>query len=285
MHYLEAKLASLFSPSKSKASRPGSRLRTMMLAAVVPAALIAAMAISVPSAGAVACTGNILCSGGGAGAKIRDDFDNAPAFKGYGANILATNTQSTLRLRAFEGEKEKFSNTIPANYAYFGIDLLNNPVTSTTVCNDSEGWVTFADIQNSTPSPVYAGTSPTRFAAWPVVIYSNALNAEKKPVCGANAGRVTIENAHLFFSALGATAAGTFVGSYEQPGANCAAGGVKLDIAQPGVTAEAGGVKFTSQIDNGAGANAFICFVSSNNVVFPTTAPTWTPLTGSVWHD
>lgn len=279
MRILKAIKARFHSPARSGPRQPSPPLRGKALAALAPVLLLAALALLPSSAFAAEepCTNNVLCDN--AGTALRDDF-NAP--KGFGTDMLATNTQATLRLVALAGETPVFSNSNPANYAYFGLELLSNPATSTEVCNDAEGWVTFADIQNATPSPVYAGISPTRFGPWPFTVKSDNTGCPE-----AERGRVTIEDTHLFFSAAEATASGTFVGSYEQPGANCEGGGVKLDVAQPGITVEAGGEKFAARVDNGAEvpSNAFICFVSANNSLFPTTAPTWEPLTGAIWKD
>lgn len=88
---------------------------------------------------------------------------------------------------------------------------------------------------------------------------------------------MTIANVSLLFETFAAgspvTATGSFIGKYEQPGANCPAGGVKLEIKQPGITTSP--VTEKPELDNGEEGNAFICFVSANNYVFPTTAPTW----------
>lgn len=266
------------------------------ICALVTLAVVLAMAIGSSSASAAPCPTNILCDG--AENPIRSDFTGAPALKGYGGDLLATNSESTLRLLALEGEEPVFANSNPANYAYFGIELMTNPPTSKTTCNDAEGWVTFADIQNAEPSPVYAGISPTRFGPWPVVVFSNALNEEEppKPVCGENAGKVFIEDTHLLFSNIGggntAIASGTFVGDYVQPEEGCEGGGVELAGPQPGITVTALGQNFSGAIDNGAGGNALICFVSSNNALYPTEAPTWGPFSdeeGSpvpgIWKD
>ena len=41
-------------------------------------------------------------------------------------------------------------------------------------------------------------------------------------------------------------------------------------------------------IDNGTTgttSRAILCFVSANNYLYPTTAPTWGPFTGAIWKD
>ena len=240
-------------------------------------AAMVAMAISASSAGAVVCSTNVLCSGGGTGAKIRDDIDSTAKF---GADILAVNTKAPLRLRI----KGFFDNQNPTGDAFFGLKVDKNPVAGCAAGNEfATGWVEFADIQNAkkegntVASPVYSGTAPVvaggasgGFGPWPFKIRSDT--------CKTEPGVVTIENVNLFFPALGATAAGTITGVYEQPGTNCPGGGVKLNVTQTGLGAG-------REIDNGTeGQNAFLCFVSSNNVLFPTTPPTWT-LTGSIWKD
>lgn len=263
-----------------------------VLGVLIALVALGAMAFSAAPASAEACTENILCSG--AGEKLRDDFDGAPAAKGYGGDLLATNTAGTLRLLSLNSSGAPVAkNQNPANYAYFGLEVLSNPETSSEVCRDAEGWVTFADIQNAEPSPIYAGISPTRFGPWPFVVMSDS------EACGEQAGRVTIEDVHLFLSNVGggatATAVGTFTGTYSQPGeGQCEAGGVELDLLQPGVTVSipALGQTLSGGVDNGNEEPAFICFVSSNNALYPTEAPTWGPFTddaesaeAGIWKD
>ena len=250
-------------------------------------AAMVAMVVSASGASAAVCTTNVLCSGAGATTKIRDDAD---ATAGYGADVLASNTASTLRLLGKKEGTIAAENKNPAGYAYFGLKVSKNELTSTTACHVASGSVTFADIQKSEPSPVYGGYSPAGFGAWPFTINSDNTGCE-----AAKRGLVSISNVHLFLSALGggltATAVGTFTGNYLQPeeggkATECTGGGIKLAIEQPGVTITiSNGTVLTGAIDNGAGARAVLCFVSSNNVLFPTTAPAWTPRTGSIWKD
>jgi len=78
--------------------------------------------------------------------------------------------------------------------------------------------------------------------------------------------------------------AGAIVGKYVQPNpTTCKAGGMELKIEQ---MLEINGVSEPRAIDNGAPAGiAFICFVSSNNNLYPTTPPAWGPFTGAIWKD
>jgi hypothetical protein len=69
---------------------------------------------------------------------------------------------------------------------------------------------------------------------------------------------------------------------YEQPGANCAGGGVKLDLTQPLLTINGAGPPPEAGFSNGAAGNAFLCFVSANNYVYPTVGKELGPLTGEI---
>lgn len=247
------------------------------------------------SASAAPCTTNILCNG--SNQPLRDDnVGNAGAeTTNYGADGLASNTEGKLRLSATVPATEppqKVSNENDANYAYFGVELENNPATSEAECRSATGHVTFADVQNATPSAVYAGISPGGFGPWPITVVSN------DPVCGGFAGLVVASNVHLLFPGLGdTTAVGNFLGTYRQPSevaGECEAGGMELAIAQPQVTVTIGGKGGTvlekPEIDNGNNnQNAFLCFVSANNDLFPSVAPVWSdeenPLEGAIWKD
>lgn len=258
------------------------KIRTKALLALAPVLLFAALALLPSSAGAAECTEAILCDGGNNALQA-----NANEPEGFGTSALAVNTDDSLRLIARAGETPVAANSNPTGYAFFGLQVDRNPVTSCGAGNEfATGFVQFADIQHATPSPVFANIGHVTSAAekeegkvggggpWPFRVRSDH--------CETEPGRVTIENVKLFFPKLeGAIATGTFVGTYEQPsnaeGANCPGGGIKLDILQPGVTVKVGPEEFESSVDNGGGANAFLCFVSANNYLWPETAPTWAP--------
>ncbi len=255
-------------------------MKSRFLITLAPALLVAMFALGAvaSSASAAACTGFVLCNN--SNEKLRDDFTEPPegvSGGSFGTSALAVNTAGKLRFCATV--ISKVCNENPAGYAFFGVKLHSDPptVAAGTECKEglgeAEGWVTFVDIQNATPGAAYDDTSPGDNGPWPIGVRSD--NCKVKP------GVVRIEHAALLFAGLGnATATGTFTGTWVQPG-SCpgGSGGVKLDIKQPGITLK------EAEVDNGAGANAFICFVSSNNYLFPTAAPTWAPFTGNIWKD
>jgi len=242
-----------------------------------------ALAVGASSASAAACTGFVLCNN--SNEKLRDDFTEPPegvSGGSFGSSALAVNTAGKLRLCSTVSTI-KVCNENPAGYAVLGVKLHRDPptVAAGTECKEglgeAEGWVTFVDIQNWTPSAVFDDTSPGDNGPWPIGVRSD--NCKVKP------GVVRIEHAALFFPGLAnLMATGTFTGTWVQPG-SCpgGSGGVKLDVKQPGITLS-GAEK--PEIDNGtANVNAFICFVSSNNYLYPTTVPTWAPFTGNIWKD
>jgi len=248
------------------------KLVTRLAPAVVVAAVTVGVAAS--SAGAAACTKNVLCNK--ANEALRDDTIEPPTGGDYGASGLAVNTAGPLRLKT----GPVLSNENPKGYAFFGVKLDKNPASAN--CNVATGWVEFVDIQHASLSEVFTGEAPLRPAVghgglgpWPISVNSD--------LCSTNPGKVTIENASLYFPLAGLTATGTFTGKWVQPG-KCegGSGGVELDIAQPGVTLSN---KEKAEVDNAAGGHAFVCFVSSNNQLFPEKAPTWTPLVGEIWKD
>jgi hypothetical protein len=205
---------------------------------------------------------NVLTAAGGSEAgALRDDLATPPTNGQYGTNALLQNTKATLALTS----GGVVVNKNPRWESFVGLALHSNPVTSTTTCVSAGGYVEFADFQNATntvpeSSPVYANTL---LDPWRVLI-----NSASAPGCAAAAQRVvTIRNVELWFPKLlgGLEVTGTITGKYAQPGANCSAGGVELDLAQGGL------VPAGSGISDGAGGNAFLCFVSANNYVFPTT--------------
>jgi hypothetical protein len=265
------------------------KMRVKALLALAPALVIAGFALpSAAMAEAEPCTNNILCDN--AGNALRDDLAEPPLSGNYGADIMAVNTEGPLRLLGEKEGKVVAANSNPKGYAFFGVELESNPTTGSCAAGHrfAKGHVTFADIQNAEltepvevpSSPVYSGISPGGFGPWEVEIASDSCaGGAGEPA----AGEVVVHNVHLFFPVLGATATGTFLGTYVQPGAGCEGGGIKLDVEQPEVTVT--GAE-TAEVDNGeAGKNAFLCFVSSNNVLYPETAPTWSPLHGAIWKD
>jgi hypothetical protein len=251
------------------------------LISLAPAAVVAAFALAPSAASAAACTTNVLCNN--SNEALRDDAVTPPTGGGYGTSALAVNTAGTLRFCATLLGLKK-CNENPTGYAFFGVKLHSNPATSATKCEEATGWVTFVDVQNATTSgaksPVYDNTSPGSNGAWPISVKSDNTGC---PL--AERGKVTIEKSALYFpELLGVNATGTFTGKWVQPG-ECAggSGGVKLEVKQPGVTLSTGE---KPEVDNGPKAeNAFICFVSANNYLYPEKAPAWTPLVGNVWKD
>jgi len=208
-----------------------------------------------------------------AGTPLRDNLTTPPTGGGFGEDALLQNTTAPIRLT--EGSSPATGvNQSPQFDAFLGLKLDNNPAKPA----DATGYVTFADFQNATTtlvsgsptsSPVYSGTyspntTPTE-SPWPITITTG--------------GSVTVNNVALYLSALGIEVTGTITGTYEQPGANCPAGGVKLDTSQPGLDIAGAGV------DDGSGGNSFLCVVSANNDVFPTDPTGPGPLTGSITND
>lgn len=256
-------------------------MRAKALLALAPLLLFAGFAL-LPSAASAfpPCETVILCAEGepgtppGTETPLRDDTDEP---EGFGADMLATNTEDELRLQAVIGTTVIAENANPANYAYFGLELEHNPATS---CQPEEeeakGHVTFADIQNASESAVFAGISPGGFGPWPITVRSDH--------CEEDPGKVRVKNVHLLFPGLGnAVAVGEFTGTYVQPNVNtCEAGGLELDINQPNVIVA--GIA-TARIDNGGNEPALLCFVSANNYILPEEAPNWKPLLGTIWKD
>lgn len=237
-------------------------IRSVLLAAF--AALGCTLAVGASSAMALQ-----LETGGAV--SLRDNLLTPPSNGQYGADLLANNTAGPLALTT--APTETVANKNPQFDAFVGLKLNSNPAATTT--SVAVGYVEFADFQNATAgtgataSPVYADTLVN---PWRVEV-NGAKNAAPNVV--------TISGVGLYFPVLADEARGTLAGLYEQPGANCAAGGVKLNLKQPGLLVN--GANVEAGVDNGtAGKNAFLCFVSSNNYVFPTTPTGLGALTGSV---
>jgi len=189
-------------------------------------------------------------------------------FEGFGTDALAVNTAGALRFST-KISGVAFRNKNPAGYAFFGLKLETNPPSAN--CSEATGQVRFADIQDATPSAVFDGNG-----AWKIRV--------KSDLCSSEPGKVKVENTSLLFEQLGAgktpvISTGEFVGTYSQPSSvagKCPAGGVELAIDQPGITTTPASTGV--EIDNGTtGKNAYICFVSANNYLFPETEPKWAP--------
>jgi hypothetical protein len=275
-------------------------MKQKILISLAPALLVAGFALAPSAASAAEC--RVLIAGvaspgvEGVGCtnppgvtapqNLRDDADGAgttPVSTKFGTDALAVNTKGPLRFRATDAGVV-VNNENPTGYAFFGLKLDKNELSSKTVCRKVTGWVTSADIQHATPSAVFSGTAPTPSGLGP---WTLTLNSDST-AC-AEPGKVTIANVSLLFETLvpiaktPVKATGSFTGKYEQPGANCPSGGVKLDRLQPGITTEP--ATTNQEVDNGAGSEAYVCFVSANNYVFPSSAPTWAASTNQIWKD
>jgi hypothetical protein len=257
------------------------------LISLVPALVAAAFALVPSTAASAVCTTNVLCDG--SNNPLRDNGAAPPTGGKYGSSALVVNTAGTLRFTA-KVAKLPVRNQSPAGYVFFGVKHVRNPVlpvgkVQEEKCEEklgkpaeAEGLVTFVDVQKATlsangkSSPVYDNTS----TPWPVKVRSD--HCEKEP------GVVKVEGVGLYFPELGGeVATGTFTGKYVQPAlaGKCPGGGVELDVKQPLVVLAVAEAK-TAELDNGTvGKNAFVCFVSSNNYLFPKTAPVWEPFEDS----
>jgi hypothetical protein len=202
---------------------------------------------------------------------LRDDLTTAPSNAQYGADILTQNTKAALALTV----AGVVQNRNATNYAFVGLKLHSNPEAKN--CSTAVGYVEFADFQNAensagANSPVYSDTliDPWRFEI-------------RSDMCATNPGKVTIYGTGFWFPVLATEVRGTITGVYEQPGvANCTGGGVKLDLAQPLLTINGAGPPPEAGISNNAGGNAFLCFVSANNYLYPTVGKELGPLTGEI---
>jgi len=231
------------------------------------------------------CTDFVLCNTSNTG--LRDDLVEPPEGGSFGADALAVNTQAPLRLcEKFKAAVgcEGLTNKNPINDAFFGLKLHENPTSAN--CHTATGWVEWADIQNATAtggasSPVFAGTSPGDNGAWSLSVRSNR--------CSTNPGRVSIDRFAIYLPVpnwwVTTPSTGEIVGTYVQPGAVCAAGGVELNVEQQ---IEVNDVLAARTIDNGTtgtATKAILCFVSANNYVYPKTGPEWKELQGAIWKD
>jgi hypothetical protein len=188
---------------------------------------------------------------------------------------LLVNTKTSLRLSTTIGGVA-FRSSSPTGYVFVGLNLTSNPTNSTAACRAATGYIVFVDVQRGSPSAVFNGTT-----AAPFVAFSDSLAC---PV--AVRSKVFIRELTLLFEQLGpgkapVTANGTVEAAFSNPNAEkCPAGGVELSVKQPGLTTEPVSEKL--EIDNGEAEKAgSLCFVSSNNYLFPKTAPTWAPFTNT----
>jgi hypothetical protein len=205
-----------------------------------------------------------------------DGSATTPKSENFGADALAVNTAGPWRY-SYKTSKVGFSWSVPAGDVFFGVKLQSNPESSATVCRAATGTIPWVDIQHASPSAVFDGST-----AWTFSINSDHT------ICSPNEGSVTIGNVTLLLEQLGAgkspvIATGTISGKYinsTSEGAPCQGGGVELYNHQPGITMNPASENGTIEIDNGTtGKQVSICFVSSNNYLFPNAAPTWAPFT------
>jgi hypothetical protein len=212
--------------------------------------------------------------------EVGDGTETTPISTDFPTDALLSNTKAEVRWSMNIGGV-KVRNLTPAGYAFLALKLEGNPVSSAKACRVATGTIPWVGVLDSSPSAVFAGNT-----AWTFSIDSNST------ACAAeNRGKVTIHNVGVLFETLGTgkapiVATGTLTGVYEQPGANCPAGGVKLSASQPGITTEPASGSAV-EVDNGTtGSSAYACFVAANNYLFPSKAPTW-KLTGGtgIWKD
>jgi hypothetical protein len=208
--------------------------------------------------------------GGIQGGALRDDLTTPPSNAQYGADILAQNTKGILALTVGGAVQQK----VPINDAFAGLQLHSNPEAKN--CSTATAYATFVDIQDATTS---AGVNSPVYADTLIDPYRVDINSD---LCATNPGLVTISGLGLYFPTLAVEVRGVIKGLYEQPGANCAAGGVKLNLAQPGLLINGAGPPPEVGFSNGAGANAYLCFVSANNYLYPNVGKELGPLTGEI---
>ena len=242
-----------------------SPIRSVLIAACAVLGCMLAVGVSSSMGAAI-----LEAKNGIQGGALRDDLTTPPSNAQYGADILVQNTKGILALTV----GGVVQNKIPINDAFAGLQLHSNPEAKN--CSTATLYYEFVDLQDAnTPSgvnsPMYADTL---IAPWRVDINSD--------LCPTNPGKVTISGLGLYFPTLASEVRGTLQGLYEQPGANCAAGGIKFNLAQPLLTINGAGPPPELGISNGAGAAAFLCFVSANNYVYPTVPKELGPPTGEI---
>jgi hypothetical protein len=210
---------------------------------------------------------------------LRDEADGTettPDSSNFETSGLLVNTKSQLKL-ALKIAGVGFANEIPLGYGFFGVDLSNNPTNNKEKCPGATGTVPWVDLQDGKPSAVFDVST-----AWSFEILSESESGSKSCKELKRASTFIVREATLLIETGGAgkspiIASGTFVGNYSQPNeAKCPGGGIELAVKQPGITTEPEAEAGTIEFNNGtAGTAALICFVSSNNYLFPKTAPTW----------
>jgi len=257
-----------------------SRLTALLVSAC---SLLVVCEFAATASAVTPCSQKVLC-GNTATESLRDDL--ASPNTGYGSSILAVNTAGAIRILAFEHGKQFNSlfGRVPTGYAYLGIDLHENQETSKTACHKATGWVTFADFSHTEKKEwakeLFTNTSPGYAGAWPI-----SINSSNEGCTGENKGKVTIEgvaigdNFGLGVEPFTGTLTGHFVQAGSCPGGS---GGIELAVRQPGMTAPETFEKV--EIDNGE-APVDLCFVAANNYLYPTSAPSWTPVAGNVVGD
>jgi hypothetical protein len=215
---------------------------------------------------------------------LRESDDGAgtsPVSTNFPTEGLAVNSKGVLRLTSKLSGIEEEGSTIAKGYAFFGVKLESDPVSSATECKAATGTIPWVDIQNSSSlegssSPVFDGIS-----SWKLSIQSdNGI--------GTCFGQVTISNVSLLFDNeyhLTVAVTGSLSGVYEQPGANCPAGGIKFNTSQSGLSSKPEMEDF--ELNSGEkGRNAYICFVAANNYLYPSSAPAWALTQGTgIWKD
>lgn len=210
----------------------------------------------------------LTASGGAETGALRDNLVTPPSNGQYGADALLNNTTNPIRF-SLSGTGV---NSSPQYDAFLGLKLNSNPTAAN--CSVAGGYVEFADFQNSSPSDTFADTL---IDPWRVSINSDS--------CSTDPDQVTVSGVGLYFPEIPLEVTGTVTGTYEEPGVNCPAGGIKLDVDQPGILVDGSAVAGT-QIDDGtAGANAYLCLVSANNYVYPTSPAGLGSLTGAVTNN
>lgn len=251
------------------------RLGTLMS---VSALVVGVLAVSASNALAVQ---QLTASGGAETGALRDSLTSpaAPSSDRYGTDALLENTVGALALTINPSGTTVQAQVSPQYDAYLGLKLDNNPTAAN--CSVADGNVEFADFQDSTSPGILSGAeSPT---------YANTLDSEwrveiNSNMCTTNPDKVTTSGAGLWFPTLDSEATGTFTGTYVQSSATCPAGGIELDLSQPAVLIN--GLNENAGIDDGtAGQNAYLCVISANNYVYPTSPSGPGSLTGVITNN
>jgi hypothetical protein len=214
--------------------------------------------------------------------EVDDGAGTSPVSSGFSTIGLMVNTKTAVRVSTKIAAVE-LRQTVPLGYGLLGIKLESDPEASETVCRAATASIIFGEVLDASPSAVFAGGT----GGWPVTLVSDSPGCKE-----AERGKVIVRGVSLLAETLGAgkspvLAAGTLRGKYEQPGANCPAGGIKLEVKQTGITTEPESEAGTNEVDNGTtGEAAVLCFVAANNYLFPKEAPKWSLKEGEgLWKD